>query len=221
MTTRLSLYTNTLHIQHCLWIRPPLSNLKSTFNTQNNWLCHSSKPKLPLKTNTALSLSYSSERDWVTEEGWFAQRNVLWSAAKEVSCYNTFQLRSSSNFSQPAQPSQTAGRAAGYDSRSTLRCREDWQPYLFMPAFLHQIWKRYDNPRSRLDWCVHCYAFFPHMGHNSTLSLSLPTSLPLPLLSLSLSLWPVTTEGALRSPPPWISHPPLPPLLLSLYAKSI
>ena len=33
-----------------------------------------------------------------------------------------------------AEPSQTAGRAASFDSGSTQRGREDSQPYLFMPA---------------------------------------------------------------------------------------
>lgn len=58
---------------------------------------------------------------------------------------------------------------------------------------------------------VHCYAFF-HIWDTSLLFPSPPL--------LSLALWPVTTEWAQHSPPPWLSHPPLPPLsTLSLCEK--
>lgn len=72
--------------------------------------------------------------------------------------------------------------------------------------FLHQIWKRCDNPRSRLDSCVHCYAFF-HTWDTTLFPLS--TSLS----STSLSLSGQWQQHALSSPPPRISPPPLPPSL--------
>lgn len=117
---------------------PLCSNWQSTFNTQ------------PRITNFTTAANHSFHlkqtqpclaqfRERLKGEGRVGRFGLLKEMSLMVSgqrgeLLQHAQLRSSSNFSRPAEPSQTAGRAVGYDSRSTQRRREDRQPYLFMPA---------------------------------------------------------------------------------------
>ena len=198
---------------------PLSSNWQSTFSTQPRITNYApAKPQLPLKANTALSLC-SSERE--RERGWKVKAElgglVCSGKCLMVSGQRGEPLQHAQLQLQPArQRSQVKQRGERRALTADQHREAEKTASLTYSCLrvLHQIWEHHDNPWSRPDLCVHCYAFFPHMGHQSTLSLSLS-------LALSRSLWPVTTEWALSSPPPWISHPPLPPLLLSLYAKSI
>lgn len=119
---------------------PLCSNWQSTFNTQskiNNYTAAAKKTLLPPKTNSSVPCTVQRD-DWEGEgrAGRFGLLGggggkVSWSVAREQSLLTAL---SSGPLPTSAEPSETAGRAAGYDSRSTQRCREDRQPYLFMPA---------------------------------------------------------------------------------------
>lgn len=175
---------------------------------QNQQQSHSSKPQLPSQTDTPLSPR--SSRCWY----WGACRFKLFGLSRDVSCGRCPRGWAAAARLPPAvvqlrQP-QTVGRSALWQRIDAEKTGSLTYSCLLC---LHQIWERYNNPRSWPDPCeCALLCFFPHMGHISSLSLSPPL--------LSLALWPVTTEWAKHSPPPWLSHPPLPPLsTLSLCEK--
>lgn len=115
------------------------SNWQSTFNTQPRITNSTTAANHSFHLKQTQPCPCTVQREGLKGEGRVGRLALLREMSLMVSgqrgeLLQHARLRSSSNFSQPAEPSQTAGRAAGYDSRSTQRWREDRQPYLFMPA---------------------------------------------------------------------------------------
>lgn len=195
-----------------IWLQPTFSNWQATFTTQ------------PRTSNNPTAASHSSH----FKQARLSHRAPVGVDAEEPADLNTLVsaemclvvagrgaellqhvcLQLLSNF---ANLKQWADRLC--DSASMQRRQEVLPIHAFVASIRSEsatIIPGADQTRVS----VHCYAFF-HIWDTSLLP---PPAAPPP--SLSLALWPVTTEWAQHSPPPWLSHPPLPPLsTLSLCEK--
>lgn len=132
--------------------------LKLTVNfyhsAQNQQQSHSRKPQLPFQTGTPLSPR--SSRCWY----WGACRFKHFGLSRDVSCRWPRGWASAARLPpavlQLRQP-QTVGRWAVWQCIDAEKIGSLTYSCLLC---LHQIWERYNNPRSWPDpcVCVHCYA---------------------------------------------------------------
>lgn len=181
-----------------IWLQPTFSNWQATFTTQpttsNNPTAarHSSHFK-------QARLCHRASRWWY----WGACRFKHLGLSRDASCGRWPRGWAAAARLPPAvvqlhQP-QTVGRSAVWQRIDAEKTGSLTYSCLLC---LHQIWKRYNNPRSWPDPCeCALLCFFPHMGHISSLSLC-PPSLSCSLASDNRMSPALPSPMALPSPTP-------------------